>query len=456
MVNIAWETVNARWAVVSPTVTAADDGGCWWLLTEKIIPEWIAGGFGMEWVTAPRQHGVTKKLFCEVTNSRGGKSRFQLDSLQYEEEAENRFKNKNYSGIYVSELDYFKKQSTFSTLCMALRGPDWTDDDLTFIGDTNPAEEGTDSWIYRHWFDFRVQEGVNDEQRAQQEKMALVEFTTADNIFERPEVIAERLSVYSHSEDLMRRYRDGQWVKATGNSVFFQTFMPNFHVVGELASASNPTPDVIIPEENCSELILGFDPGEGANHAMTLMEKVWHDSGRGREVPTFKILDECVYIGEDVSLDQFIWDCMEVVEEWEGHIGHRVNLRCWSDRSVFDRKTHISNIAQHQAILQASEGRFVMQAADRSPGSVRVRVELTRKLLFEGRIFISRSRCPNLIESFQALRPGKGQKAIDPVSRMKHSYDSASYAFCSETWTEMVRPRKDLRVGKPGLVSIDL
>src|SRR6185436_984150 len=135
-----WNVRDASFSVISPTVTAGDDSGCWTDLTERTLPEWINGDFGMEWVTPPRQKGTTKKLYCEVTNKFGGKSKVQLDSLQYEDEAEARFKNKSHSGIYVSELSYYKREETFKTWVQTLRGEKWREGDFMLLGDTNPAD----------------------------------------------------------------------------------------------------------------------------------------------------------------------------------------------------------------------------------------------------------------------------------------------------------------------------
>jgi hypothetical protein len=51
VVNHAWNTKGARICVIVPSITTGDDSGVWTLLTEQIIPEWIAGNFGFDWWT---------------------------------------------------------------------------------------------------------------------------------------------------------------------------------------------------------------------------------------------------------------------------------------------------------------------------------------------------------------------------------------------------------------------
>ena len=321
VVHHAWSVRNASVSVISPTVTAGDDGGCWWLLTEKIIPQWIEGDFGLEWITEPRQKGTTKKLYAQITNKFGGVSRFQLDSCQYEDEVEARFKNKMHSLVYVSEFSYYRRRATYDTFIETLRGPDWQESDFLFIGDCNPSEEGEDSFIWQHWYDFRVQDGLEGGALVTQKQMALVEFKVSDNVFMSKERLDEQLSRYDHSEDLKARYRDGKWVKAVGNSIFFEVFRPNYHIIGDHETRSNPTPDIIIPDDKTMELYTGIDPGI-SNHACIFFDK------RVIEIPTGKIvdgkpeikpvsffdsIDEVVQIGSMGSLSDFVDDILEIM-----------------------------------------------------------------------------------------------------------------------------------------------
>lgn len=465
MVDHAYNVNHANVSIVSPTITAGDDGGCWWLLTTYIIPQWIAGDFGVQWVNEPRQKGTTKKLYCEILNKFGTISRFQLDSLQYELEAEARFKNKMCSAMYVSELSYFKRRETYDVFIETLRGPDWKENEFLFLGDTNPAEEGTDSWIWKFWYDFRVQDDVTDGDKIIQKQMALVEFTVADNIFTSKERIDEQLARYNHSEDLMARYRDGKWVKAVGNSIFFEVFRPNYHIIGEHETRSNPTPDIIIPDENTSELYTGIDPGV-SNHACIFLNKRILELPTGKtengvpetkHVSYFDAIDEVVYVGSEFTLADFVDDIMQVMEEWEAILGHPVKWHHYSDRSAFDHKDPISNRYVHQVIAQESNDRIILTAAPKGPGSVRQRVELTKKLLFEQRLFMCRSKCPNLIDSFQSLKAGKGNIAIQKDSKYKHAMDGLSYALASECYSELLFPKEEPNVGgRSGYVAVAL
>jgi Terminase large subunit, T4likevirus-type, N-terminal len=442
-----WEVKDARFAVVCPTVTAGDDSGIWTELTEKTLPEWIGGDFGMEWITTPRQKGTTKKLFCEVKNKYGTLSRVHLDSLKHEDDVEERFKGKSYSGIYVSELSMYKRRETFDCWRECLRGQ-WQEWQHIFIGDTNPSEEGTDSWIWKLWYEDRILDwGENKGMAMFAECLALMEFIVADNIFKDKAWHLAQKAKYEHSEDLLARYYYGKWVKASGNSVFYEQFRPNVHIVGDPETRSNPDPDCLIPEENCSELISGWDPGE-VNHAMVISEKVMIERA-DKPISIFKFLDEVVHVGDGIMFSDFVAEVLEKIEFWENHLERTIMWRNWSDRNVFDIRGGMSAILPHEFIRQESAGKIIITAVNKGPGSVGQRVDLLKRLFFENRIFISRSKCPHLIESFQGIKKGKGNIAINKLSPLKHAYDSASYLVSSECVDEMIRPREGLNVGKP-------
>lgn len=451
-----WNVDNARFSVITPTVSVGDDSGVWTDLTEQVMPEWIAAGIGMEWITEPRQKGTTKKLYFTVTNKYGGKSTCQLDSLKYEEEAEERFKSRNHSGIYVSELSKYTKRSTFDTWRQSLRGKSYKEWELIFIGDTNPAPEGKSSWIWQIWYGERLQDSDDEGFKLWQEKLALMEFFVADNIFKDEAWHRSQAAMYAHSDDLLQRYYYGAWITATNNSIFSEVLKPNYHIVGDYETPANKDPEMILPDEKCSHLITGWDPGS-SNSGFVIMEKIFRQVN-GKEISTFNVIDEVVYIKSAKDMDYYVDECLERIAYWEDFLGHPVRWSNWSDRSAFDVRAGVGSVFYHQLVRFYSNGKIVLQAADRSPGTVRQRVDMTKKLFFEDRLFISRPKCPNLIEAFQGLGPGKAGYPLDKTSHFKHVFDAFSYAIHSECLDEVMRPRDDIRTGTKvgGLVSVPL
>lgn len=449
-----WNVNGARFAVVAPTVTSGDDNGCWTEITERVIPKWIAGDFGMEWVTSPRQKGTTKKLYCEVTNKWGTTSRVHLDSLTHEDDVEGRFKNKNYSGIYVAELSNYKRRETFDCWIECLRGEQWQEWEHIFIGDSNPADDGEKSWIWKLWYQERLVDcGTDEGRRIFNEQLALMEFFVSDNIFKDAKWHLAQKAKYAHSQDLLDRYYYGKWVTATGSSIFYEQFRPNFHVVGEVETRSNPEPQILLPQDNCHELKTGWDTGH-VNYAFVIAEKIYVQREDGKEVSVFNFLDEVVYIGHtNATLAGFVEECLDKMIFWEEYLERTLMWVNWSDRNVFDFRESMSTVLPHEFIRQESitpefpQGKIILRAVQKGPGSVGQRVDLLKKLFFESRIYISQSKCPNLIESFQGLKKGKGNVAVDKQSPLKHVYDAASYLIGSECVDEIMHPRDDPNVG---------
>ena len=112
----AWLTPRGNACMLTVSQTVGFDSGIWKDFTEVVLPEWIGGNFGMEWVKKPWIMGVSKKPTCEVTNRWGGTTTIQLESLANEEEVEIRFKPRRYSMIYIPELSTFNNRNTFTTL----------------------------------------------------------------------------------------------------------------------------------------------------------------------------------------------------------------------------------------------------------------------------------------------------------------------------------------------------
>lgn len=447
IVNHAWNVNHASISVTVPTVSMGEDGGIWTLLTDEVVPLWIDGGFGMEWITTPKQKGTTKKLYFKITNKFGTASSFQLDSLQHEDEVENKFKGKQHSCIYVGDASYFKNRKFFDTVKLCLRGSRWSHDAFLLLLDTNPAEEGEDSWLWQIWYNERLMQDVDVDTKELQKQFHLIEFTIDDNTYLSQKDKNQLKAGYAHSEDLLARYYYGKWVKATGNSVFAQQFRPNFHIVGEHETRSNPDPETLLPSEQCAELKTGWDIGTGPNSSFHIAEKCY-EIRDGKPVSVFNFLDEVTYVGSEKSMTEFVQECISRVQFWEEWMGHAVQWMNWSDRSAFDNRERIANVYHHQLVAYESNNKIILTAADRSPGSVLQRVQMMRKLLFENRVFISRSRCPNLIDSLQSIRKGKGNAALDQASKYKHALDSATYLVVMECFDEIIRPNNQLNSGK--------
>jgi len=433
----AWNTDRGNIVVLTLTQSVGLDSGVWIDLIETILPEWIDGNFGMEWVKKPYVQNVTKKPACSVLNKFGNESRIQLDSLKNEDEVEGRYKGKRYSMIFINELSKFKSRNTFDAMKQCLRMLHLREEDHLLLCDTNPSDEGTESWIYELWYEFRTARDVDASLLPLQKALKLIEYTVDDNFAMSPDKKASLMADFSHDEDLLARYFYGKWVTASADAIFHRVFRPAYHVVGEEETPTNTDPEMMFPEADCIELYTGWDPG-GTNSAAVIMEKFFPRLPEYNGLPAFKVLDELAVIGEDVDLKEFVNAMLRKMDFWEGMVGKHVGWKHWSDRSVFDMKDLESHKYYVQLIHEMSDGRIRLEGAERSPGSVRAGVDLMRRLLWEDRLFLNRARCPICINAIKSVKRGKSELAvIQKGSPHKHPIDAMRYVLQSECYFEL-------------------
>lgn len=486
-----WNTPGAVGMMLGKTISQNSDAGTWAHLVNNVIPTWIEGRmvngerkpFGFEWETEPRMEATTHKLYFEIRNKfydedpSIGISRMYLDSLDNEADAEDKFKGKQYSLIYWTELSNFKLRRTFDVLQECLRSDVWKPEQQRMICDTNPAEEGPDSWIYKLWYWFRTldlsnirtaediqnldeetRDGLNlnevvDEEVPElilglqelQNQLAVHEFTIDDNIFLSPAQKRAQRAKYSHDSDLLARFYFGKWVKAAGVGIFKEVWRPAIHVLGELPTPLEPEPDLLLPDEKCNSMLGGWDIGP-RNVSVHLIDKVLRDfpskdrDGNRIDVPkpTFSVLDEYHRLGEPQKISDVVRRVLDKVHYWEDILQKPVLWIHWSDRSSFEKYDNIADSYEHLEVFQESNGEIELRAVIKGAGSVERRIDIVQRLLFEERIWVGRVKCPALIDMFSAMKRNKANK-LGQTNIFKHAFDSFSYPVSHECWTEMTR-----------------
>jgi hypothetical protein len=455
-----WEVDNANVVMVAPTMSTATDGGPWEILTTWILQEWIDAGFGMEWVREPYTEGISKRQKCKVRNKHGGTSTIMLESLREgEKEISKRFKSRVFSFIYWSEAgSWVQQRSSFDFIIECLRVPGLPARQHTLLVDTNPADSGTLHWIYQLFYEFRVSDDVPEDLTALQENLDLMEFFVSDNPYLSVDDVRLLKAQYAHDPDLQARYLDGRWVAASGNALFAKQFRPIIHVIPAPGSEERD-PEILVPELSCGELHVGWDPGT-TNHALVFFERVYRTNAQGREESVFKAFDEIVELKTDLLLRDLVEMCSEKMDYWENLLGRKVLWSHWSDRSAFDYREAISGVFPHQEIFLASRGRITLHAVEKGDGTVKQRIDLTRLLLFQDRLFVSRDNCPELVRSLQALEKGRNTQPVNRSSRYKHAWDALTYGVSSLCYDEMAADvRKEVRSaggGGSGFIQIPL
>ena len=445
LVRHCWETKSGRVGIFCKTIRNAKSG-VWSDLVDLIVPEWEENLDGFRVTVAPKVDGVTKMHYMRVANMYGNETEIQLHSLDVDHDIEEKVKGTRFSLIFFSELSNFKDSCVFSISKGQLRLPGLAYTAHQWIGDTNPAEEGTNSWIYKLWYDEPHKDDHPDPEYADQFK--IIEAMIDDNPYLSEYDKKDLIATFRGDPELFDRYVLGKWTASSTNAHFGKVFKFDTHVVGSANSPIESDWDVILPTGGCTELIGGWDLGD-RNHAFHIMEKV--DTLNGTR---WTILDELVVLQQDVSLEDFTGEALDKIEKLEKHIGRKVRWTHWSDTSSMIRYRATANTYDHRVVAAASGGRINLIGAPKFAGSVRQRVKLLKDLLMQNRLHIS-ANCFRTVEMFRYLRKGRsiGQYVIN--DRNKHSFDSLSYALIGEMSADL-EISSDPTTGKMSLTAVPL
>lgn len=439
----AFENNGAIVAVVTKTTKNAKSG-VWQDLVRFVVPQWIKANIGFKYTVEPRMEADTKMSYFRIRNMWGGESEFQLHSLEHASEAEAKFKGTRFSMVYLSEADQFEDRIVFDILSDQLRVIDIPFEQHQLIADTNPPEEGEDHWLHDIWWKELSRPGINPEYVA---RFGHIPFKIADNPFLDPREKAELEEKYRYDPNKYARFVLGQWVRDDRGSIFEDFYSPNIHVRGDCSSHSQDDWEIVIPTKNCIELYSGWDTGD-VNHAAVIAAK--RDMG---EHSAFDVIDEVVSLNTPVSVADFTEAFMERMDYWEKLMKEeygtqRILWRHWSDASAM-RYRSAADSSDELIVRQVSRNRVILNAVAKPRGSVRARISLLKKLLFEKRILFS-AQCQQVQQMLRFLRAGKAKtEVIAEGSPYKHAFDALTYMLLNESPADVERriePETRLRV----------
>lgn len=462
-----WETPGARVAMFSKTIKSAKDGGVWEDLVGFAIPEWIAAnlesavvpGVTFDYTVPPKLDGQTRTLYFRVRNMWGSESELKLFSLDYDGEVEVKVKGTRFSMIWFSELTNFEDRKVLVTTKQQLRMPHLRPDQHQWIADTNPGEDGPDSWIYKLWYqekDMEISASMTDEEKLTfsefQKQLGLIEIMLDDNPYLSEEKKREIKGDYSYDKDLYARYVEGKWVTgATKGRHFGDVFRESLHVVGDASALDDDDWEVALPSDSCYELICGWDLGD-ANHAAVIMEKITV----GNKIH-WLVLDELVIVRGQTSIEEFTLAFMEKMRTIEAMAGKTFHWRHWADESAMRYRSVVDDM-DASVVMRASGGEIILEPVPKRPEDVKRRVHMMRRIIFEDRIKIS-ANCKDVIQMFKKLRQGKTKAEYVSQDDHKHPFDALSYAVLMESaWDEQAVLPSVIKTKKreSDIVSMDL
>lgn len=415
----AWEAApRTRIGVFTKTVKNALIG-TWDTLYEVVAREWADNLDGFKIVRPRSTDGTTKMHYFRVSNRFGGEAEFQLHSFDNDNEMAAKLKNTEFSCIWVTELTNFKDRKVFDLSKEQLRMPGCPYDNHLWIADTNPDEDDGDlHWAYKLWYEERIRE--DHPFPSFQNQLHLIEVMLDDNPYLDPREKDDLKAGYSHDPDLYAVYVEGKWIQTSKDSMFSGVFSRARHVP--------PDDEELEPEENCTRLFVGWDPGD-VNASVTFLEKVEQPGGA-----IWKVIDELVEIdAQQLILGDFSQAVCDVMDEWEERCGRKFDWVHLSDESATTRYRSNTGTYDSLEIFNATGGRVRVQGVPKFSGSVKLRVKLMRDLLSQGKIFIS-PRCERLIASLGGgLKRDKSRTRYLVHNRHLHPFDSCTYVIQNES-----------------------
>lgn len=417
-----WDTPGARVALVSRTQRVAKMGGVWEDLIKISGPEWMESGMigetgvPIEYTTrdgagrpGPKTELSTRSAFLRIRNRWGGESELILYSLDDDDEVEAKLKSTRFSLIWFSELSNFKNRKVFDVSRLQLRMPHLNFEDHQWIADTNPAEEGEDSWIWKLWYEERTRK---DHPKPEfQEGLQLIEFRLADNIFLDKRQIDELEGTYSTNPGEYDRNVRGIWTKGTAS---------NGKIFADLLSDDMFIDGAIEVSKDTEELYCGWDLGN-VYSSFVILEKRNISNG-----DVWLVLDEVHVVDERVSTAEFTGMALSKMLALEAFYGRTFKWIHWSDNTALTVYRPGIDGFDASEVLRASGGQIELQAVDKPAESVRACVKILRRKIREKRFFVGRN-CPRVIGMLENLSAGKKYAVEDTA--WKDAFDATRYVI---------------------------
>lgn len=385
----------------------------------SLISQWNADPEGMRirFETNPTMKSDTKMRWFRIYNQFGTVSEVQLHTIVRESEVESIVKDQQFSFIYLVEADRFTDENVFWRLCEQLRIPQVPHEERKAILDCNPPVEGEDHWLYRTFIKNRTGQYIPDID----DRIFEMGFSMDDNPFISD---AEKKDIFLNNQNdevNLQRFYYGKWVKDRKGTIFKEQFRPQVHVVGD----NDPNDrTILIPDPEAFEMPTGWDLGDAKNHAAVFASRKTGE--RGEYI--YDVVDELVILNQNYPLEEFCSLSIEKMDFWEAHMSltrRKPQWRFWSDSSSL-RYLSVSNGSEASSMLQWSNGRIRLNGVRKGAGSIKRRIELLKRILFENRIRVS-TLCPNVISMLEHMRSGEGTDLISKDSPHKHVFDALTY-----------------------------
>lgn len=447
---------NARVAIITKT-TRQGSLGVWPEFISTTYNEWLDAKIGSPiadfgWAQKPHRDPITKIHRARLTNRHGNSSELVLFPIEHATDALEKLLSTQFSMVWISEGHLYDDRAIFDTALGQLRLTGVPFEDTALLVDTNPPESGTQHFLHDIFFKERTRDEWPDYYteetiaafKERQRQMGVFRFPIESNTFLHPGLKAQIIAQYAHDPFAYRRYVLSEWIDGVVSGVFSNVFFRQKHIVGN-ADHRDPQEWEIIPPVGTSDavmeggiplLIAGWDMGE-VNHAWACVQPVYDG-----DVVKFRVLDEVVVTGTEMSVEDFTELVMERMKAIEAMAGFQVTWQHYSDSSAFEFRSAIrrsdlpldADMTDAALVMEKSNGEIILEgsAQVKKPGWQRRRVNFIGQLLRENRLAVS-ANCKAIIAMFCGLRKATKKTLtgsyLDPEQIEKHPFDALSYAI---------------------------
>lgn len=436
-------------AIVHKTTKNVTNSGVAQDITNTIFPEWIESGIGFKYTTFDKEgnpgwksDGLTRTPYLRVQNMYGGNSEIRVLPVEHDCEIAQKLKSSRWSMIWLNELANFKDPLIFTQSYELLRMPHLMPWQHLWIADTNPSDEGDQSWIYKFWYqrDWSALQFTHDPKKKEENQqhierlkraLVLVEIFMEDNYSLTPEKISIKKALHQGDPGEFDREVLGIWTAGSGgrNRHFADVFSREIHVIED-----NPEGEKIELSATTSELLTGWDLGSSVNHGMVVLEKriVKLDN---KEWTVWIALREIESVGERIKLEDIGRMALDLIEALPKLYKRPLGFRHWADDTALNTFRPTGEGFDYLTVQAATQGKITMMGVHKPKGSVETRIRLLRRLLREKRFYVS-SQCPAVIAMLE--NASRGTKLEDRVTgNYKHIFDALTYPIFVESAEEL-------------------
>jgi len=415
-VKHAFDWPNALVLIVAKTKRQLMTGGLMSKLGAEILPDFEKNLEDFEWV-GPKLT-VEKDVIYTVTNRYGGRGIIQMMSIGNDSDLERKMKGIEASLCVCDEVTLYESSKIFEYLSATLgRRNHIPPEQQRFVGTCNPGQP--DHWVADTW-------SVLDPEK-RDAAFRVISLKPEDNPSPQTKAYYERLrQTLKNNPTQAARDIEGLWVALPeGDAIFKDSFVPGFHVKGNVSSGELLRPVKGFP------ITVGWDAGDG-NHAVIFAQEV-----PTKEKILWVVLDEIVYIKQTVSLDRLTREAMQKMNAMCEAADFNFSFDHVSDNSAFNRFRASAGSYDWKVVEECSQKLLKEFPRIKKPirliecpkpeGSVGAGCRMLIELFQQNALFIS-ANCKNMIETFTKIT-GKKDDPFAPGTRdrLKHALDAIRY-----------------------------